>query len=308
MRSISRLLLRVFASVVILWAPPSVGQSNNGTTAATPSCAAGVHLIVARGSNEPAGVGRVGVVAGNVTKAVSNSSVAPVVYPATFSGYLASEGAGVAAMASMIAEYAARCPDSKIALLGYSQGGQVVMDVVCGTSSAFFAATPDLSDAFEKNIIAVVTFGDPSHMAGMSWNEGTSNRTGILPRNNIAACEPYSHIIREWCDTGDIYCDSGNDRSVHGTYFANYTTDATNFIVGKFNESKASTGSSSGGPSSTTLPPTISSTGTSTGTTTSAAATSTPSVMTGNRAGSIRAPRLGVVALLFVTAAFGILL
>ena len=154
-------------------------SSPSNTVSSSITCATGLHLIVARGSTEPKGVGRIGVVAGNVTQAILGSTIAAVDYPATFDAYFASVGAGVAAMYAMIAGYVTACPDSKVALLGYSQGGQVAMDVVCGTSEALFAVTPDLSDVFRSNIVAVVTFGDPSHMANQTWNEGTSKHNGV---------------------------------------------------------------------------------------------------------------------------------
>jgi hypothetical protein len=142
------LLLAATAPAVLAQTTPS---STSISSSSTPSCATGIHLIVARGSTEPRGLGRIGVVAGNVTALVPGSTVAAVDYPATLDGYFASEGLGVAAMTAMIAAYVVACPTSKIALLGYSQGGQVAMDVVCGTSETLFAVTPDLSEAFGSN-------------------------------------------------------------------------------------------------------------------------------------------------------------
>lgn len=124
---------------------------SSAITSSSISCATGLHLIVARGSTEPKGLGRIGVVAGNVSQEIPGTSVAAVDYPATFDAYFASVHMGVAAMSVMIASYITACPSSKIALLGYSQGGQVAMDVVCGTSEALFTVTPDLSDAFRSN-------------------------------------------------------------------------------------------------------------------------------------------------------------
>lgn len=72
-------------------------------------------------------------------------------------------------------------------------------------------------------------------------------------------------MIRGWCDKGDVYCDAGNVTGVHGTYFANYTGNATDWIVGNWNRSVAAaanssesgspTASGSGAPSSTSTPP-----------------------------------------------------
>lgn len=112
------------------------------------ACAEGLHMIVARGSSEAPGLGWMGTVAGNVSELIPGSTVAAVDYPATFANYTTSEGIGAAGFASLTAKYAARCPGGKIALLGYSQGGQALMDALCGTSETGFVASPDLSAAF----------------------------------------------------------------------------------------------------------------------------------------------------------------
>lgn len=78
-------------------------------------------MIVARGSTEDPGVGKMGVISGNVTEKVPGSTVEAVDYPATLTDYIESEGEGAVAMAKMVVDYAKKCPETKIALLGYSQ-------------------------------------------------------------------------------------------------------------------------------------------------------------------------------------------
>lgn len=107
-------------------APAAVHAEESTSTTPTHSataaaCATGIHVIVARGSSEKPGVGRMGVVAGNVTERVPGSTVEAVTYPATFDDYIDSEGEGVVAMTDMVVEYVKSCPDARIALLGYSQ-------------------------------------------------------------------------------------------------------------------------------------------------------------------------------------------
>ena len=87
----------------------------------TTTCATGVHMIVARASTEPAGEGIIGAVATMVKASVPGSDSEAVDYPATLTNYTTSEPSGVAAMTKLITDYTTRCPDSKIALLGYSQ-------------------------------------------------------------------------------------------------------------------------------------------------------------------------------------------
>jgi acetylxylan esterase len=85
------------------------------------ACATGVHMIIARASTEAPGPGIIGAVATQVQQSVPGSDSEAVDYPATLTNYVASEASGVAAMQKLIESYVARCPNSKIALLGYSQ-------------------------------------------------------------------------------------------------------------------------------------------------------------------------------------------
>ncbi|BGO98882.1 hypothetical protein NBRC10513v2_003284 [Rhodotorula toruloides] len=111
------------------------GGSSSGSS--TTGCATGVHIIVARASTEAAGEGIIGQVATQVKNQIPGSSSEAISYPATLYNYLASESAGVAAMTAAIQSYTQRCPDSKIVLMGYSQGAQVVGDSLCGSSGLY---------------------------------------------------------------------------------------------------------------------------------------------------------------------------
>ncbi|KAK3312108.1 cutinase-domain-containing protein [Apodospora peruviana] len=238
-----------------------------------PTCATGLHMIAARGTTEAAGLGLMGIVVRNVTLRLPGSDYEAVNYPATFSDYTGSEAAGVEAFTTMIEEYTKLCPDTPIALLGYSQGAQALMDAICGTSEVGFDVSPDLSDAFEKHVVAAITFGDPTHVVGAPWNRGTSENDGFFPRTNITACEPYSDVIRGWCDTGDVYCDTGEDRLVHSSYFLKYTDDAADFIIENYSKAveSAATSSSSAPASSSTVSSAVSSAAAATTTTTTTA-------------------------------------
>jgi len=142
--------------------------------AANTTCTSGVHMIVARASTEAPGEGIIGAVATQVQQSVPGSDAEAVDYPATLTDYLNSEASGVAAMTKLIQSYVARCPNSKIALLGYSQvfcyamgegyvlicvqGAQVVGDVLCGTGEKFFNGTSALSRSLSKNGIYILRF------------------------------------------------------------------------------------------------------------------------------------------------------
>ncbi|KAF4811263.1 Acetylxylan esterase 2 [Colletotrichum siamense] len=248
---------RTTAAIAGLFVASAAAQNSTST------CASGVHLIVARGSNEPAGVGRIGSVANGVVAAIPGSQIEPLDYPATFDNYSISVEDGDIAMNLALTAYSSRCPDSKVALLGYSQGAQVTGDTLCGSVDEdagealdleFNHTAPIASSIVDQSVIAVVLFGDPTHTANSTWNRGTSTRDGIFPRDNTTACQQYASKIASWCDTGDVYCDIGNNTKVHGSYFANYTDDAVEFVVAQFNASKTNSTSPSATPTPSTVP------------------------------------------------------
>jgi len=94
---------------------------------------ADVHVISVRASGEPPGEGIIGLVASAIqastTKTVSRDSVK---YPATLNDYLTSSAAGVVALKKQLEDQVEKCPGQKIVLLGYSQGAQIVGDVLSG--------------------------------------------------------------------------------------------------------------------------------------------------------------------------------
>ncbi|KAK1826007.1 Alpha/Beta hydrolase protein [Podospora conica] len=180
-----------------------------------------------------------GAVAHLITRSLPDTTLASVDYPATFSDYPSSQTLGVLELRRMIISHSARCPDTKLALLGFSQGGHVIMDVLCGRpgdSDGGWEAVERLGGD-GHGVVGVVTFGDPSHVAGAGFNRGTSVRDGLFPRQDIAACDPYTPVIREWCDTGDEFCDRGNNTKTHAGYFGRYMGAAAEFIVERYNAS-----------------------------------------------------------------------
>ncbi|EJT78469.1 hypothetical protein GGTG_03569 [Gaeumannomyces tritici R3-111a-1] len=255
----------------------STGVTGSVPTAAPTNCVDGLQIFVARGSGEQPGLGRIGVVAGNITQKIKDSRVTAVDYPATFTEYNASVGNGTSRLKSLIEDYAKNCPNNKMALLGYSQGAQAVGDLICGTSSEGFPSTPKVDSRYEKNIVAIVLYGDPARAAGQSWNAGTAtNQSSFFPRKNNEACSPYSANMRSWCDTGDRYCATGNQSEVHGSYFNKYEGETTKWVVDKFEKAKSSpaatttNGNGNGGSSSSTSGSSTSGSSTNAATTTSA--------------------------------------
>ncbi|KAJ5808153.1 hypothetical protein N7474_009422 [Penicillium riverlandense] len=237
------------------------------TTAAENSiCADGLYMIAARGSTEPAEArkgyfpansGSAGYVAQLIADKISGSKIAGVKYPATLKNppYVQSEDDGAATMLQMAKEYHTSCPNSKMALIGYSQGAQVVSDVLCGGAGGMFNNDPPLSPAIVKeNIVAAVLFGDPTHIANTSYDRGTSIHNGMFPRKNTTVCQQYDNIVASWCDKGDKYCDSGKGKKgllIHESYLGIYNSTMVDYVVEKW-KNATTTGTSTGSPTSST--------------------------------------------------------
>lgn len=110
------------------------------------------------------------------------SDLESVVYPASINNvqdYANSEHQGTLALTQLIQAYLAACPTAKIALLGYSQGAEVVGDVLCGTSSDISPKTAPLATQYGNAVVAAISMGSPAHVANQPYNKGTSTRNGV---------------------------------------------------------------------------------------------------------------------------------
>ena len=143
-------MLRVFGLVLVL-------VFVLVTYAAPISSCSKLHMIVARGSTEPQGEGSVRAITAQIQNLVSGSSSEGIMYPATLEDYQSSESQGAAAMVQAITNYAQACPDSKIALLGYSQGAQVIGDALGGGS--FDTSQLPIDTSLTKNGMPTASWG-----------------------------------------------------------------------------------------------------------------------------------------------------
>ena len=102
------------------------------TTAPTGSCAA-VGIITARASTESPGEGITGALAASIQSSSTQTVTRTAVdYPALLEPYAPSVASGVAAMTADLKAAVEACPDQKIVLLGYSQGGGLITNfMIC---------------------------------------------------------------------------------------------------------------------------------------------------------------------------------
>ena len=126
----------VFLAAISSWAASTL------STRQSSGCSSGVHLFIARGSLEPQGEGVESCVTSLVQQSIPGSNGEGIVYPADPDRYIVSEPAGVKAMTAAIQNYTQACPNGKFALLGYSQGANVVSDVIGGSFLGALGAGP----------------------------------------------------------------------------------------------------------------------------------------------------------------------
>ncbi len=233
------------------------------------SCASGVYMIVARGTGEAAGEGKPGQVAALVAARVPGSASVAVDYPASAvkkraaaALYPLSVTKGINDAKQKIQDYVAQCGDaSKIALIGYSQGGNVMTDLLVG---GVLKPAP-LDDKYHKNsefssisfththththiyiyiymcvcvyrkedkappanthaVIAVTVFGDPTFAPNQSYDYGSNahGSGGIFSRENNAG-----ELAKLNALAGKIasYCDTNDIVCADGTSTAVHSAE-----------------------------------------------------------------------------------
>ncbi|WP_414687615.1 cutinase family protein [Mycobacterium sp.] len=207
----------VVASGVVLGASSAV--SATVPTASAVDCP-DVEVIFARGTSEPAGVGRVGQALVDSLRQQTglNIDAYGVNYPA---GKLQLGGGdGANDTIKRVKDVVQACPNTKIVLGGYSQGASV-MDIVAGVPVGGVTWGSSLPPQYVDNITALATFGNIADRSGSP----VSSQSQLLGAKAIDLCNP-----------GDPICHAGpgNEWSDHTDgYVPTYTTQAATFIAAK---------------------------------------------------------------------------
>ncbi|HWS31947.1 MAG TPA: cutinase family protein [Actinoplanes sp.] len=215
---------------------PSFGSR---TAVATTGDSAGncpdAHIIVTRASTEAPGTGIIGSLANAVTRASDQTiTVEATDYPAALNPYAPSVAAGAEALTEQLTDEAGNCPDTKIVLMGYSQGAHVIGDVLAGTGrAAGFTRSAPIDAGISGKVVAVVLMGDPRHVPGEAFNAGTARTPGLFERGDDASLDAFADRTQSYCDTGDTFCAGGASIAVHLGYTRKYNRDAEEFILAK---------------------------------------------------------------------------
>ncbi|KAI0199488.1 carbohydrate esterase family 5 protein [Astrocystis sublimbata] len=200
----------------------------------------GVHIFLSRGNNEPY-PGRQGKLVDAICSELDNCDYEDIVFDnALEREYCAAVEEGRSAGVKQITAYNKRCPDTKLVVSGYSQGAQVVGDILGGGGGVFFqdCTTPDTAAMDPKSkpgnmIKAALLFGDTRHTASQSYNilEG-AGANGLFPRGGeqLAGLNGFSDVLRAWCQGGDPVCAQGDTVAEHLNYFDIFPPSAAEWV------------------------------------------------------------------------------
>lgn len=140
----------------------------------------GVYVFGARETTAPPGYGTSQGLVNMILQAYPGSQSAAISYPACGGqpncggvSYDESARQGTAAVVSAVNSMNQRCPNTKIVLVGYSQGGQIIDNALCGGSGATLTGNA-------LNAVKVAIFmGDPHNAPGLPYNVGTCRAGGV---------------------------------------------------------------------------------------------------------------------------------
>jgi len=196
-----------------------------------------VYIFGARETSVPQnnGFGTGAGLVNQVKAAYAGAGAEAIVYPACGGqgscggvSYDNSASQGTAAVVKAVNAYNQKCPSTQIVLIGYSQGGQIMDNALCGGAGATLTGTALAA------VKAAIFMGDPHNRDGLPYNVGTCKAQGFSARPAGFSCSPANTgIIKSYCDAADPYCCNGNDSNAHQQYASKYGSEALAFIKSK---------------------------------------------------------------------------
>lgn len=225
------------------------------------SACSDVHVFIAKGNNEPY-PGRQGALVNAICDGLDNCDYEDILYynPAD-ADFCGSVQQGVANGIAQLNAYNARCPDTKLVISGYSQGAQIVGDILAGGGGTFFngctttpSAAIDVNSALGKKIVAGLVFGNTRHTANQPYNQLTgASDNGVFPRPDyqLANLATWTSKFHDYCVAEDPVCALGGVIDDHLNYFDIYTDMAAAWVKSQLVAADAVVTSTIVSPSST---------------------------------------------------------
>ncbi|KAI1498909.1 cutinase-domain-containing protein [Biscogniauxia marginata] len=192
-----------------------------------------VQIFGARETTAPPGFGSAATVVNLVQQGNPGSTSESIIYPAAGgNSYASSVTAGVAAIANQTSAFNQRCPNTKIVMVGYSQGAQITDDAFCGgpDGSSLSTTEPSVSSGVRSMVAAIILMGNPRHVDGLPFNVGNATEGGFAARPVGFSCPEFEDIIQAYCDAEDPFCAKGTSMATHQGYGFEYGQQAFEFV------------------------------------------------------------------------------
>ncbi|KAL8377412.1 hypothetical protein RB595_008201 [Gaeumannomyces hyphopodioides] len=233
-------------------------EGNQYTTDTSPGVAPSTdckpfHIFVARGSDEPYPGRAHKLLARLCTDSDAElhgdgCGYEDIVYPANPSAdgkdaWCLSATKGAEAGQRQMADYAKRCPNSSLLLVGYSQGAAVVGDILGGTGGPIWECVQPERPGLKRaevpgsKVTGVLMFGSVKHTANETYNVGgASHLDGVRARTgeHLEGLRQYASITRDYCNSGDPICAVETEDAEgkhHWNYFELYTNETTEWLA-----------------------------------------------------------------------------
>ncbi|KAK5948054.1 carbohydrate esterase [Knufia fluminis] len=172
-----------------------------------------------------------------ILNAYPGSTAEVVNYPAAGGdSYGSSVQQGTQNVANQINTFNTQCPNTKLVVVGYSQGSQIEDNALCGGGDPNQGITNTnsfISSSANNAIKAVIWAGNPRNAPGQPYHYGSCTAGGFDPRPNGFTCPAYQSRIRSYCDASDPYCCNGNNAATHQGYGSEYGENALAFVKSK---------------------------------------------------------------------------
>jgi cutinase len=189
--------------------------------AAAPASAQGcpdIEVVFARGTSEPAGLGRVGQSFVDALRGQAGGrsvGAYAVNYPASYDFLAAAAGANDAS--AHIQYMMGACPTTRLVLGGYSQGAAVI-DVIAAVPFPAVGFNNPLPPNTPDFVPALAVFGNPSAKLGIP----------------LTASPVWGSRSIDLCNAGDPVCSGGNDIAAHSNYGpSGLAAQGAGFVAGR---------------------------------------------------------------------------
>lgn len=207
------------------------------------------HIFIARGSDEPY-PGRLGNLTSEICRGIGEDcTFENIEYPAKSTAWgeeewCKSAAKGAANGQAQVKAYAEKCSDSKLILLGYSQGASVTQDILGGGGGDVFQCTQDSNPAMDREtspgsqVVAAVTFGAVARSKDQNFTVGKGvdyDGTRARTPEQLAALHKYDPVFLDYCHYGDPICAIGSqpvDVMAHLDYFYEHNDEVAKWVAG----------------------------------------------------------------------------